>query len=57
MDGSFYTLEDIADSCNKTLKQYGFPVHDTDNYRFVGKGNLIHNVVNEQIDENKLKNL
>lgn len=40
LDGTLLnTLEDIADSANEALRQWGFPVHDVDDYRyFVGNG-------------------
>ena len=40
MDGTILdTLEDLARSCNHTLEQYGYPLHDTQQYKtFVGNG-------------------
>jgi len=33
------SIEDLADSMNSTLRQFGFPVHDNDKYKyFVGDG-------------------
>ena len=45
LDGTLLnTLQDLADSMNTVLHKYGYPTHDTENYRyFVGAGmrNLI----------------
>lgn len=40
MDGTLLdTLEDLARSCNHTLEQFGYPLHDTQQYKaFVGNG-------------------
>lgn len=40
LDGTLlYTLEDLADSLNRTLREEGLPTHDRDAYRFmVGNG-------------------
>ncbi len=40
MDGTILdTLEDLGRSCNHTLEQYGYPLHDTQQYKtFVGNG-------------------
>lgn len=42
LDGTLAdTLEDLADSVNEALKKHGYPVHETDRYRyFVGNGVL-----------------
>jgi phosphoglycolate phosphatase len=40
LDGTLVnSLEDIADSMNKVLREYGFPTHDLGEYKvFVGRG-------------------
>lgn len=40
LDGTLlYTLDDLADSLNETLKEEGLPIHDPDKYRLmVGNG-------------------
>jgi len=40
LDGTLLdTLDDLADSGNRTLRRYGFPTHDLDAYRyFIGDG-------------------
>lgn len=40
LDGTLVnSLEDLAESCNQALAYYGYPVHETEKYRyFVGNG-------------------
>ena len=53
LDGTLVnSIEDIADSMNSVLRTYGFPVHDTDEYkRFVGRGmtNLVIRALPEDV--------
>jgi phosphoglycolate phosphatase len=55
LDGTLLdTLEDLANSMNRTLAAAGFPVHPTDSYRrFVGQGmkNLARATLPEGTDE------
>lgn len=52
LDGTLLdTLEDLADSMNIVLEQYGFPIHDASAYRyFVGNG--MKNLVKRSLPEN-----
>lgn len=53
MDGTLLnTLDDLADSCNHILQQYGYPTHPVDAYKyFVGNGirKLIERTVPEEV--------
>ncbi len=53
LDGTLAdTLEDIADTMNRTLVAYGYPVHEYDTYRFY-VGNGIKNLVIKSLPENE----
>lgn len=51
LDGTLVnSLEDIADSMNRVLGEYGFPKHDLEDYkRFVGRG--LRNLVSRALPE------
>ena len=51
LDGTLVnSLEDIADSMNRILGEYGFPTHDLEDYkRFVGRG--LRNLVSRALPE------
>lgn len=51
LDGTLVnSLEDIADSMNRVLAEYGFPTHDLEDYkRFVGRG--LRNLVSRALPE------
>lgn len=51
LDGTLVnSLEDIADSMNRVLGEYGFPTHDLEDYkRFVGRG--LRNLVSRALPE------
>ncbi len=56
LDGTLInSLDDLADSVNHTLESFGYPVHETEKYKyFIGHGmaNLIHRALPEdQQDE------
>lgn len=52
LDGTLLnTLEDLADSMNVILGQEGFPVHETDDYKYIvgwGMYNLVKNALPEE---------
>lgn len=51
LDGTLLnTLDDLADSCNYMLEEYGFPTYETEKYKyFVGNGmpNLVERIIPE----------
>jgi len=57
LDGTLVnSLEDIADSMNRVLGEYGFPTHDLEAYkRFVGRGlrNLVSRALPKDKDEGR----
>ncbi len=59
LDGTLVnSLEDLADSTNYALKKYGFPIHETEKYKyFVGDGmqKLIERVLPENSRDNDTK--
>ena len=61
LDGTLVnSLEDLADSANFALTQFGFPTHEMEEYKyFIGNGipNLVERIIPEQDEETKMKAL